>query len=73
MRSVEYFFDIISGNLIDFIEILGGLWGARMDTGYRNTISTLMKALIDEVGPHNLGFVSSQYLKYLVFKKDRGL
>ena len=50
----------ILGYLKYFSEILGGLWGARMDSGYRDTLSTLMKSLIDEVRPHhhNVCFIS---------------
>ena len=53
--------------IIYFKEILGGLWGARMDSGYRDTLSTLMKTLIHKVGTaHYLSlYIILSHLQYL--------
>ena len=42
-------FHVMRDNPQHGTEILGGMWGARMDTGYRNKFREIMEALLENV------------------------
>ena len=53
LEQTDQPYHIMRDNPHHTTEILGGMWGARMDTGHRTDFRDSMAKLLADVGPHN--------------------